>query len=96
MPKNVVRRAWRERFGNDSPRRLQSKNRLALPAELGNEFVEAIERANRQWENAAVNDYVRPFAEQFLVSMAAMRIRLEKLGLLIRGSATQRTFALGS
>jgi hypothetical protein len=38
---------------------------------------------------------VRPFAKKFLVSMVAMRIRLERLGLLHREVPRQRTLAEG-
>ena len=44
----------------------------------------------------ALEDFARPFAEQFLVSPIAMRIRLEKLGLLLREVPRQRVFAGGA
>jgi hypothetical protein len=37
-----------------------------------------------EWENErSMLDFVRPFAEKFLVSLEAMSIRLQKLGLLL-------------
>jgi hypothetical protein len=96
MPKDLVGRAWRNRFGNDNPRRLRVKNLLPVPPDLDNSMAEMFERFNRQHENAAVNGFVRSFAEQFQVSMVAMRIRLEKLGLLVCDAATQPSIAFGS
>ena len=48
-----------------------------------------------QRDDEAMNEFVRPFAEKFLVSMIAMRIRLERLGLLHREVPRQRSLAVG-
>ena len=55
----------------------------------------------RQSDRCETDDYVlerfaRPLAEQFLVSPIAMRIRLEKLGLLHREVPRQRILAGGA
>ena len=42
-------------------------------------------KTSRRW-----SDFARPFAQRFLVSPQAMRIRLEKLGLLLREVPRQR------
>jgi Zn-dependent peptidase ImmA (M78 family) len=97
MPRELVRQAWAERFGNYNPRRLRCRDLLPIPAGLDSSTVETFQRFNRQHEDAALNSFVRPHAEQFQVSMVAMRIRLEKLGLLVRGQeAAQRNLALKS
>ena len=43
-------------------------------------------------DNEALEHIARPFSKQFLVSPVAMRIRLEKLGLLHREVPRQRSF----
>ena len=53
------------------------------------------------WIGAGADDFVlenfaRPLAEQFMVSPIAMRIRLEKLGLLHRAVPHQRILAGGA
>jgi hypothetical protein len=50
-----------------------------------------------EWANEqAMEQVARPFAEQFLVSPIAMRIRLEKLGLLYREAPHQPALMGGS
>jgi hypothetical protein len=50
-------------------------------------------RFDQQRDDEAMNEFVRPFAAKFLVSMVAMRIRLERLGLLHREVPRQRSLA---
>ena len=50
---------------------------------------------DQQRDDEALNRTVRPLADKFLVSMAAMRIRLERLGLLLRDVPRQRSFVSG-
>jgi Zn-dependent peptidase ImmA (M78 family) len=69
MPRKLIMRAWRDTFRNDHPRILRRKDRIVVPGTRDNEVME---------------HFARPFAEQFLVSPIAMRIRLERLGLLHR------------
>jgi|SRR6516225_5419519 Zn-dependent peptidase ImmA (M78 family) len=96
MPKNLVVDAWRERFGDTNPRLLRRKNHIALPDCVSDEIAAALHSFERQSDDDFMNEFVRPFAKKFLVSMVAMRIRLEKLGILRREIPAQRTLAIGA
>jgi Zn-dependent peptidase ImmA (M78 family) len=84
MPRKLVLQAWRDRFGNDHPRILRRKGRMGVPCDVDEEIAAAVRSADQGRDNEALELFARPFAEQFLVSPTAMRIRLEKLGLLLR------------
>jgi Zn-dependent peptidase ImmA (M78 family) len=77
MPRKMVFTAWNEAFPDRKPRVLQPETPVDHP------FVE-IARAFDESEDQALECLARPFAERFLVSPIAMRIRLEKLGQLHR------------
>ena len=47
-------------------------------------------------DDQALESFARPFAEKFLVSPIAMRIRLERLGLLHRTVPLQRLLTDGA
>jgi Zn-dependent peptidase ImmA (M78 family) len=83
MPRKLVFAAWDEAFPDRKQRVLQP----AMPIE--HPFAE-IERDFDGDEDRALDNFARPFAERFLVSPIAMRIRLEKLGLLHRVVPRQR------
>ena len=88
MPRKLVFAAWDERFPDRKQRVLRPRAPVTHP------FVEI----PRRWSgsggpediNAELERFVGPFAERFLVSPTAMRIRLEKLGLLHREVPHQR------
>ena len=90
MPRMLVLAAWDEAFPDRKPRVLSPRTPIA------HSYVE-IPRMGR-WGgyhgiediNAELERFARPFAEHFLVSPMAMRIRLEKLGLLHREVPLQR------
>jgi Zn-dependent peptidase ImmA (M78 family) len=90
MPKKLVIEAWRERFGNTDARILKRKDRIPLPDDGDVEVTAVIRQFDQQRDDEVMNRFVRPFAEKFAVSMAAMRIRLERLGLLLREVPHQR------
>jgi Zn-dependent peptidase ImmA (M78 family) len=92
MPRKLVIEAWRGRFGNTNARILKRKNRITLPADVNDEIAEVLRSFDRQRDDETMNEFVRPFAEKFQVSMVAMRIRLERLGLLHREAPRQRSF----
>ena len=72
MPREVVRSEWQTWRGNLDPVAVQR-----LPAvTIGHD-----PKAN---ENATFESFCRPFAARFEVSAESMRIRLEKLGFLVR------------
>jgi len=89
MPKDLLISAWRERFGNTNARVLKRTNRLTLPGNVDDEFASVL---RQQRDDEALNEFVRPFAERFQVSMVSMRIRLERIGLLQREVPRQRSF----
>lgn len=96
MPRLMMLHAWRERFGNDNPRVLRRKNRLAVAEVEDSDVRAALETIERGHDDRALQEFVRPFAGRFQVSPIAMRIRLEKLGLLQREVPPQKSLAVGS
>jgi len=85
MPRKLVFAAWDEMFPD-------RKQRVIAPiATINHPFVEVTQMkllfgSKPMWTesiNEALERIARPLAEQFLVSPIAMRIRLEKLGLLL-------------
>jgi Zn-dependent peptidase ImmA (M78 family) len=93
MPKNMLIRAWGERLGDTKARILQRPNRTALPKEVDDETAAALRSYEQQRDDERLREFVRPFAEKFLVSLDAMRIRLERIGLLHGEVPRQRSFA---
>jgi Zn-dependent peptidase ImmA (M78 family) len=82
MPRKLVRAAWDEIFPDRKPRIIQPRIAIDHP------FVE-VPREIDDLDRSKADDYTldciaRPLSKQFLVSPIAMRIRLEKLGLLYR------------
>jgi IrrE N-terminal-like domain len=97
MPRKLVMAAWDEMFPDRKPRVLQPRTPINHP------FVEVPRVAWQigdydcpETDDNALDRIARPLAEQFLVSPIAMRIRLEKLGLLHREVPNQRIFAGGA
>ena len=96
MPRKEVFAAWDRMFPFRKKRVLQSRTSISHP------FVE-IPRVERRiggldcsgTEDNALDRIARPLAEPFLVSPIAMRIRLEKLGLLLREVPHQRILDSG-
>jgi Zn-dependent peptidase ImmA (M78 family) len=91
MPRKLVMQAWCERFGNDHPRVLCRKHQFVVPDNTEDEMVRAFRAFDEADYNEAMRLFAWPFAEQFLVSPIAMRIRLERLGLLHREVPRQRS-----
>ena len=94
MPRKLVMAAWDEMFPDRKPRVIAPSVPIEHP------FVELprIECRIGNFDCSETDDNVldgvaRPLAEQFLVSPIAMRIRLEKLGLLHRTVPHQRIIA---
>jgi hypothetical protein len=91
MPRKLVMAAWDEMFPDRKPRVLRPATPIEHP------FVE-IDRLRRSpsgtyftgSDDLVLEHFVKPFADRFLVSTMAMRIRLEKLGLLHREVPHQR------
>jgi hypothetical protein len=88
MPRKMVFAAWDEAFPDRKQRVLQPEMPIEHPfVEIGRDFDGDQDRV--------LNSFARPFAERFLVSPLAMRIRLEKLGLLHRVVPRQRLLTEG-
>jgi IrrE N-terminal-like domain len=89
MPRNSLLAAWKQRFGNANPRIWRRRN-LPLPAVVNDErwnkrWLYTDSRSfDRQSDDEALNAFVAPFADKFQVPVFRMRIRLERMGLLIR------------
>jgi hypothetical protein len=97
MPRKMVFAAWDEAFPDRKQRVIQPATPIDHPfVEIarfecripGAEFTES--------DDQALDRFAKPFAEKFLVSPIAMRIRLEKLGLLHREVPHQRILAGGA
>lgn len=91
MPRKLVFAAWDEAFPDRKQRVLQPTTPIDHP------FVEIARLACRipgaeftESDDQALDAFAKPFAERFLVSPIAMRIRLERLGLLHRTVPLQR------
>jgi Zn-dependent peptidase ImmA (M78 family) len=91
MPRKLVLQAWRDRFGNDHPRMLRRKDRIVVPCDVDEEIAAAVRSFDQARDDEVLEHFARPFAGEFLVSAVAMRIRLEKLGLLHREVPRQRS-----
>jgi hypothetical protein len=97
MPRKLVMAAWDEMFPDRKPRVLQPRTPINHP------FVE-VPRTDSQigdcdcseTDDEMLDRITRPLAETFVVSPIAMRIRLEKLGLLHREVPHQRILAGGA
>ena len=102
MPRNLVFRAWRQEFGDLDPRELIEFR--GVPEDYDRE-IEEIDPEEKQLLEKLLNPrdpaemlaevVAHPIAEQFVVSPIAMRIRLEKLGLLIREVPVRRILVGG-
>ena len=93
MPRELVFAAWEERFPAQRCHVMDRSERslIALTAEstTRNHALDY-----EEWQtDLAMDAFARPFAETFLVSPHAMRIRLEMLGLLFREAPKQQTLA---
>jgi Zn-dependent peptidase ImmA (M78 family) len=96
MPRKLIMQAWMNMFGNDHPRLLRGKDRILLLGNAEDEIVTTVRAFDEMRDNEVMECFARPFAKQFLVSPAAMRIRLEKLGLLHRDVPRRRSLLVSS
>ena len=101
MPRNLVIREWKREFEDLEPRELVG---IRGPEDYDREIKE-IDPEDKQFleklpsprdpAEMLAEEVARPLAEQFVVSSIAMRIRLEKLGLLHREVPLRRILAGG-
>ena len=102
MPRNLVFRAWKREFGDFGPKEVFEAG--GGPEDYDRE-IEEIDPEDKQFleklpsprdpAEMLAEEVARPLAEQFVVSSIAMRIRLEKLGLLHREVPLRRILAGG-
>jgi hypothetical protein len=97
MPRKMVMAAWDEMFPDRKPRVLPPRTPINHPFVEVPRFVSQIGDCDcSETDDNALDRVARPLAEQFLVSPIAMRIRLEKLGLLHREVPHQRILTGGA
>jgi hypothetical protein len=91
MPRKLVFAAWDEAFPDRRQRVLQPSEPIDHPFVEIARFASGIAgAASTESDDQALDNFAKPFAEKFLVSPIAMRIRLERLGLLHRTVPLQR------
>lgn len=96
MPRKLVFSAWDEAFPDRKQRVLAPNAPVDHPfVEVSRISCQVGEYDCSESDDEALDRIARPFAEKFLVSPIAMRIRLEKLGLLMREVPHQRILGAG-
>ena len=88
MPRKLVMQAWCQRFGNDHPGVLRRQDRIVVPGDTEDEIL-----VRAAFDRMRAAEAARRLAAQFFVSPTAMRIRLERLGLLHREGLKTRIVA---
>jgi hypothetical protein len=97
MPRKFVFAAWGKMFPDGKQRVLQPRTPINHPCveiRHGSCWISRLQCS--ETDDHALDRIARPLAEKFLVSPIAMRIRLERLGLLLREVPRQRIIAAGS
>jgi len=92
MPSGLVRDAWRDHFGDAMSRSLKNEMipERSVAGASNSELVNAMNEADRRVDDGRLEEIVRPLADRCIVSPIAMRIRLEKLGLVVRENQQQK------
>jgi IrrE N-terminal-like domain len=96
MPRKLVIQAWCDRFGDDYSRVLRRGDRITIPHDADEQIAAAVRSFDQDRDDEVLEHFARPFAGQFMVSPIAMRIRLERLGLLHREVPRQRSLLVRS
>lgn len=97
MPRKLVFAAWDEAFPDRKQRVLQPATPVDHPYVEIARFECRIPGVEfKETDDRALDSFAKPFAEMFLVSPIAMRIRLERLGLLHRTVPLQRLLSDGA
>ena len=97
MPRKLVMAAWDDSFPDRKPRVLKPATPFDHSfVEFNRETYVTPARVETETDDQALDRFATPFAKKFLVSPIAMRIRLEKLGLLHRTVPLQRLLSDGS
>ncbi len=100
MPRKLIFETWRERFGTTAPFIFEINKFNPTFARRRSNWIHISEAFETEPDAVKEPDYqiafnmiAREFAQVFCVSTEAMRIRLEKLGLLLREIPHQQTLA---
>jgi hypothetical protein len=97
MPRKLVFASWDETFPDRKQRVLQPFEPIDHPfVEIDRTCCSSSGSYFTGDDDVVLEHFVRPFAEKFLVSPIAMRIRLERLGLLHRTVPLQRLLCDGA
>ena len=88
MPREMVQKVWKQKFGNGKPRKLKKPFSDQF-SKLDPDALRSFEVASRPFDEQSMEAFAAPFADIFKVSRQAMRIKLEKLGLLSSGFPKQ-------
>lgn len=97
MPRKLVFDAWDEAFPDRKQRVLEPLDGFAHSfIEVPRDRPLSLTANNPKFDDLALERFAKPFAEKFLVSSIAMRIRLERLGLLHRTVPLQRLLSDGA
>jgi len=97
MPRKLVFAAWDKAFPDRKQRVLRPSKPIDHPfVEIARFYCRILGAAFTEGEDQVLESFAKPFAEKFLVSPIAMRIRLEKLGLLHRTVPLERLLSDGS
>ena len=84
MPRTLVMAAWRDRFGDAKLRLVRRRRhpRQRTPGDTPD--LDRLPARLQNQDDARLEQFARPLADDFEVSAVAMRIRLEQLSLLHR------------
>ncbi len=87
MPRRLVQAAWNAVFADGRPRALRPSIGAGLAAVPIEDHRPDLDDAEAS-ETSLLERFVDPFAREFAVSPKAMGVRLERLGLVLRGGAS--------
>ena len=96
MPRHLVHQKWQERLGRTSPllfAEIRPNDRVVMRPET--KIYEQGRSETAAVVDALFEEVAKPIARRFEVSAPAMRIRLEKLGLLLRQAPPQKSLSMG-
>ena len=96
MPREMVVESWQGRFGDRRSRIVRGRKESPRQHASLSDLKRSIAAYEHTRHSDTLDSFARPFAEQFGVSPIAMRIRLEKLGLLHHEVPRQRSLGTAS